>query len=244
MGKLVDLNRRLNLVLAIFAALLSIACDRCWAQNEPDQYQFSDVATNTAAPGLNALHRDSGHLSSRECCSETGWGGDHSEPRFKLTEFNIYPTFSFLDDQVGNYCEFEFASKTQLGCFEMENRTVMNVADLPGTIQLGPSNPGSGPPIQNIRGNGFGDILSGFFFSRKARKKKSHFGIGPVVTLPTASNKLLGSDQWTIGPGAHYSTEISVNGHWPINSQGPVNLSIRAAGELDGCRRGQSFGGK
>ncbi len=26
--------------------------------------------------------------------------------------------------------------------------------------------------------------------------------------MPTASNELLGSDQWTLGPGAHFSTEI------------------------------------
>ena len=134
-------------------------------------------------------------------------GHDH-ESRFRLTEFNVYPTFSYLADDVGNYTEFEFASHTDLGWLEMENRTVLNVADLPGTIKLGPTNPGGSPLPVNVRGNGFGDILSGFFFSSKCKDRNYHLGIGPVITFPTASNDLLGSNQWTIGPGAHFSTEI------------------------------------
>ncbi|MCP4509671.1 MAG: hypothetical protein GY826_25120 [Fuerstiella sp.] len=63
-------------------------------------------------------------------------------PHFRLTEFNIYPTFSYLDDSSATYNEFEFASHTDFGFVEMENRTVLNVADLPGTIALGPTNPG------------------------------------------------------------------------------------------------------
>ena len=134
--------------------------------------------------------------------------GANSGPRFRLTEFNIYPTFSFLADQVGNYTEFEFASHTDLGRFELENRTVLNVADLPGTIKLGPTNPGNEPTTADVRGNGFGDILSGFFFSRKNKHRDSHLGLGPVITFPTASNEILGSGQWTIGPGAHYTKHL------------------------------------
>lgn len=145
-----------------------------------------------------------------------------SSSRFRFTEFNIYPTFSFLGDQVGNYAEFEFASHTDLGRFELENRTVLNVADLPGTIKLGPANPDDGQTTADIRGNGFGDVLSGFFFSRKRDHRKSHFGVGPVITFPTGSNEIVGSGQWTIGPGAHFSTEIGrlTTGFFVWNSWG------------------------
>lgn len=200
-----NLNRylRLNLLVVTLTMVSTLVSDRCLAQYALDRYPLGQSFSPESVPGLEA-----DHLQPCEHCSGTGWAGQQQEPRFKLTEFNIYPTFSFLDDQVGNYCEFEFASKTQLGRFELENRTVMNVADLPGTIKLGAGNPDLGPGTVNVRGNGFGDILSGFFFSRKARQKKSYLGIGPVVTMPTASNELLGSDQWTLGPGAHFSTEI------------------------------------
>jgi hypothetical protein len=130
-------------------------------------------------------------------------------PSFKLTEFNIYPTFSYLDDLSATYNEFEFASITELGWFEIENRTVLNVADLPSTISLGPTNPGESPTKVGVRAQGFGDILSGFFFStRGSHERRTHLGIGPVLTFPTASDAILGSEQYTAGPGAHFSTEI------------------------------------
>ena len=133
-----------------------------------------------------------------DCCS-----------RFKLTEFNIYPTFSYLKDQSATYNEFEFASMTDLGWLEMENRTILNVADLPGTIRVGPQNPSTGlPGLQDVRSQGFGDILSGFFFSPPgAHEKATHLGLGTVWTFPTATSSLLGSEQYTVGPGAHFSTE-------------------------------------
>ena len=143
-----------------------------------------------------------GHRKSCDC---------GSEPRFQLTEINIYPTFSYLDDKSATYNEFEFASRTDLGLFEMENRTVLNVADLPGTIKLGPANPSASPlgATADVRASGFGDVLSGFFFSPAGtHQQATHLGIGPVLTFPTASDSILGSDQYTAGPGAHFSTEI------------------------------------
>lgn len=129
---------------------------------------------------------------------------------FRLTEFNIYPTFSHLGSQSATYNEFEFASKGHIGFLEYENRTVMNVADLPSSISLGPTNPDLGLPSSvGVRANGFGDILNGTFFSLKGREKSPvHVGVGPVITFPTASNEILGSNQYSAGPGLHASTEL------------------------------------
>jgi len=90
----------------------------------------------------------------------------------------------------------------------MENRTVLNVADLPSTISLGPTNPFGDPDEVGVRASGFGDVLSGFFFSREVEGRKWHLGVGPVFTFPSATDDILGSGQYTVGPGAHYSTEI------------------------------------
>ena len=99
-------------------------------------------------------------------CSGGNCGYPHREPsRFQLTEFNIYPTFSYLRDQSATYTEFEFASRTDLGVLEMENRTVLNVADLPSTIKLGPTNPSAQPlgPPAGARANGFATSYRGSF---------------------------------------------------------------------------------
>ncbi len=145
-----------------------------------------------------------------ECCDSmcAHNSGGRCDCSFKLTEFNIYPTFSYLDDKAASYNEFEFASITDFGWIEMENRTVMNITDLPSTIKLGPTNFADGSATANVRASGFGDTLSGFFFSpRGSHEKKTHLGLGTVITFPTASNDLLGSNQYTAGPGAHFSTE-------------------------------------
>ena len=133
---------------------------------------------------------------------------DECDSRFRLAEITIYPTFSYRGVQSATYNEFEFASFTDIGCWEMENRTVLNVADLPSTIKLGPTNPGGGPTLRGVRASGFGDILSGFFFGRKGAHEGYHLRVGPVWTFPSATDEILGSGQWTVGPGVHYSTEI------------------------------------
>ncbi|MGO4223307.1 transporter [Lysobacter sp. TAF61] len=50
---------------------------------------------------------------------------------------------------------------------------------------------------------GSGDILQSLFFSPKAPTSSGWvWGVGPVLNLPTASNDLLGANQWGAGPTA------------------------------------------
>lgn len=50
---------------------------------------------------------------------------------------------------------------------------------------------------------GTGDVLQSLFFSPKALTKAGWtWGVGPVLSLPTASDDLLGSGQWGAGPTA------------------------------------------
>jgi hypothetical protein len=49
--------------------------------------------------------------------------------------------------------------------------------------------------------DGLGDIAQTFFFSpKRALPEEYHFGIGPIVTYPTATEDLLGSEKWAAGP--------------------------------------------
>lgn len=125
---------------------------------------------------------------------------------FRLSGLNNYQTYSYLDDLSATFVEFEAATHFDLGPFEVENRTILNVADLPSEIVLGPTNPfgtsGTG------RASGFGEILSATFFSPKNGHKNYHLGIGPVFTFPTATEAGLGSEKWAVGPGAHFHTDL------------------------------------
>lgn len=51
--------------------------------------------------------------------------------------------------------------------------------------------------------SGIGDVTQSFFFSpRKPTSDGWVWGAGPVVLLPTASDKLLGGEKWGLGPTA------------------------------------------
>ena len=51
-------------------------------------------------------------------------------------------------------------------------------------------------------------MLTAFFFSRRDVEHNFDLGIGPVITLPSATDDILGARQWTIGPGSHFSTKV------------------------------------
>ncbi|QDT68660.1 hypothetical protein MalM25_15840 [Planctomycetes bacterium MalM25] len=199
-------------------AVIAIAASRNAAAETESLPNASENAVSLAMADWGKTTDDLGiEPCSAEFYGASGVGcgccvSDCGEERglsFKLTEFNIYPTFSYLDDLAASYNEFEFASKTYLGDWEMENRTVLNVADLPGTISLGPTNPSGDPSNVGVRAQGFGDVLSGFFFSRRHSGEGTHLGIGPVWTFPSATDDILGSGKYTVGPGAHFSTEVT-----------------------------------
>jgi hypothetical protein len=56
------------------------------------------------------------------------------------------------------------------------------------------------PPGNNT--DGLGDVLQSFFFSPKAPSDGWIWGVGPALSLRTASNDLLGAEKWSAGPTA------------------------------------------
>jgi hypothetical protein len=70
------------------------------------------------------------------------------------------------------------------------------------------SQPGSG----DARVNGLGDVVTTAFFS-PAKPGRLIWGVGPVFLLPTATNNVLGSEKFGIGPSLVVLTQP---GHWTI----------------------------
>ena len=54
-------------------------------------------------------------------------------------------------------------------------------------------------PVQGDGATGLGDINYSLFFS-PVKSETAIWGIGPSITLPTASDKELGSEKWSAGP--------------------------------------------
>lgn len=56
-------------------------------------------------------------------------------------------------------------------------------------------------PVDGMGESGIGDIVQSFFFSpKKPTPRGMIWGIGPVIMLPTASDEMLGTEKWGIGP--------------------------------------------
>ena len=55
-------------------------------------------------------------------------------------------------------------------------------------------------PVQGIGASGLGNIAASQFFSPKALTAGWTWGVGPVWLLPTATDDMLGSDKWGLGP--------------------------------------------
>lgn len=56
-------------------------------------------------------------------------------------------------------------------------------------------------PLAAMNESGFGDIVASQFFSPKAPTARGWlWGAGPVWLLPTASDEVLGGEQWGVGP--------------------------------------------
>jgi hypothetical protein len=71
------------------------------------------------------------------------------------------------------------------------------------------SQPSAGPGIPSAAG--LGDINPTFFLSPAGGSKKFIWGAGPTFTLPTATEPLLGNQEWCAGPAI---VVLTMQGHW------------------------------
>ncbi len=70
--------------------------------------------------------------------------------------------------------------------------------------------PSFGGLVPSTTGTGFGDFNPTFFFS-PAKPGELIWGIGPTMTLPTATDRDLGSGKWSAGPAG---VALTMQGHW------------------------------
>ena len=69
-------------------------------------------------------------------------------------------------------------------------------------------------PLDTMNESGLGDVIASQFFSPKAPTAGGWiWGAGPVELLPTATDDVLGSEQWGIGPTA---VALKQSGPWTV----------------------------
>jgi hypothetical protein len=83
-----------------------------------------------------------------------------------------------------------------VGDWNLVNRAIIPLIDSPGEVA---GTPGIPNPIDGDGATGLGDINYSLFLS-PAKSETAIWGIGPSITLPTATDKELGSEKWSLGP--------------------------------------------
>jgi hypothetical protein len=81
--------------------------------------------------------------------------------------------------------------------WNLVNLTILTLADAPSLPSF-PGEPGAG------KATGVSDLLHGSFFT-PARSGNVIWGIGPMLSIPTATDAALGSEQWAVGPAFRFT---------------------------------------
>lgn len=84
-----------------------------------------------------------------------------------------------------------------------------------------------GPTAESPRISGMGDVVLSAFFSPQ-KVGKVIWGVGPVLLLPTATNNLIGTEKFGVGPTA---VALVQPGKWTIG--GLVNHIVSTSGARD-----------
>ena len=83
-----------------------------------------------------------------------------------------------------------------VGDWNLVNRAIIPLIDSPGEVA---GTPGIPNPVEGDGATGLGDINYSLFFS-PVNYDKAIWGVGPSISIPTATSDQLGSEQWSAGP--------------------------------------------
>ena len=104
-----------------------------------------------------------------------------------------------LNDDVQNILNIKSLYSFNLGDnWNLVNSTIVPVLNQPELV------PGTGDQF------GLGDITSTFFLMPRS-SRFAIFGVGPIVSFPTATDETLGLEKWRVGPAL---AVISMPGRW------------------------------
>lgn len=81
--------------------------------------------------------------------------------------------------------------------WKLVNLTILSLADAPGLPSF-PGEPGAS------KAGGVSDLLHGSFFTPTSSGNVT-WGIGPILSIPTATDAALGSEKWAIGPAVRFA---------------------------------------
>ena len=132
---------------------------------------------------------------------------DQPFARYHFQAWGNWLFFSFLQDEKDDASTWgiELTSTLDIGKLSIKNIAYFELNQYPRTI---PGQPAGNPGVDTVAANGFNDLLTGFWFSRRGHHGgRHHFAPGFGMQFPTAASPTLGSEKWSIGPSFDYEYE-------------------------------------
>ena len=155
------------------------------------------IAALLAASGVQAIAQDEAKQSAKQA---QGGGDLRAAVQNPVGAMYSLP-FKFTFDYGASNGEASFLNiqpviPITVGDWNLINRLIVPLIDSPGDVSGLPSIPN---PIPGDGATGLGDINYSLFLS-PAKPKGAIWGIGPSITIPSATDDELGSEKWSAGP--------------------------------------------
>ena len=155
------------------------------------------IAALIAVSGVQAIAQDDAKPSDKQA---QGGGDLRAAVQNPVGAMYSLP-FKFTFDYGASNGEASFLNiqpviPITVGDWNLINRLIVPLIDSPGEVA---GTPGIPNPISGNGATGLGDINYSLFLS-PAKPKGAIWGIGPSITVPSASDKELGSEKWSAGP--------------------------------------------
>ena len=161
------------------------------------RYTLLVIAAIIALSGTPAMAQD----EAKQPAEQAGGGGDLRAAVQNPVGALISLPFKFTFDYGASNGEASFLNiqpviPFTVGDWNLINRLIVPLIDTDGDITGLPSIPS---PVSGNGATGLGDINYSLFVS-PAKPKGAIWGIGPSITMPSASDDELGSEKWSTGP--------------------------------------------
>jgi hypothetical protein len=147
--------------------------------------------------GIQAVAQD----DAKQSTTKDQGGGDLrsavQNPISSLISLPFKFTFDYgAPDGEASFLNIQPVVPITVGNWNLVNRAIIPLIHTNGEVA---GTPGIPNPIEGDGATGLGDINYSLFFS-PIKYDKVIWGIGPSITIPTATDKELGSEKWSAGP--------------------------------------------
>ena len=155
------------------------------------------IAALIAVSGVQAMAQDDAKPSTTQ---DQGGGDLRSAVQNPISSLISLPfkfTFDYgASDGEASFLNIQPVVPITVGNWNLVNRAIIPLIHTTGEVA---GTPGIPNPIEGNGATGLGDINYSLFFS-PVEYDKVIWGIGPSITMPTATDKELGSEKWSAGP--------------------------------------------